>query len=128
MLRSLPISDTSILWGARVRPSADKLPAVLTLRGKGTPLRSETLSSSACGLPPRRLCLQTLGCPPSRVKSSTSDSVLGEGTETATLAWLVSTLEHARTRGQTKLVDYLEAVVEDVVFEMGAAARRRGHM
>jgi hypothetical protein len=54
--------------------------------------------------------------------------VLGEDTETATLAWLVSSLEYACTRGQAKLVDYLEAVVEDVVFEMEAAARRRGHM
>jgi hypothetical protein len=59
---------------------------------------------------------------------STLDSVLGEGTETATLAWLVSALEHAIIRGQTKLVGYLEAVVEDVVFEMEAAAWRRGHM
>jgi hypothetical protein len=37
-------------------------------------------------------------------------------------------LEHAIIRGQTKLVGYLEAVVEDVVFEMEAAAWRRGHM
>ena len=44
--------------------------------------------------------------------------------ETATLAWLVGALEHARTRGRTKLVGYLKAVVEDVVFEMEAAARR----
>jgi hypothetical protein len=61
-------------------------------------------------------------------EGNTLDVVLGEDTETATLAWLVSSLEHACTRGQTKLVDYLEAVVEDVVFEMEAAARRRGHM
>jgi hypothetical protein len=54
--------------------------------------------------------------------------VLGEDTETATLAWLESALEHTRIRGQTKLVGYLEAVVEDVVFEVEVAARRRGHM
>ena len=42
---------------------------------------------------------------------------------TATLAWLVSGLEHARTRGQTKIVGYLEAVLDDVVFEMESAAR-----
>ena len=48
--------------------------------------------------------------------------------ETATLAWLVSALEHARSRGQTKLVGYLEEVADDVVFEMEAAARRLGHI
>jgi hypothetical protein len=45
-------------------------------------------------------------------------------TETATLAWLMNALEHARARGQTKLVGSLEAVVDDVVFEMEAAARK----
>jgi hypothetical protein len=50
--------------------------------------------------------------------------MLGEGTETATLAWLVSALKHAIIRGRTKLVGYLEAVVEDVVIEVEAAARR----
>jgi hypothetical protein len=52
------------------------------------------------------------------------DSALVMDTETATLAWLMNALEHARAGGQTKLVVYLEAVVEDVVFEMEAAARR----
>jgi hypothetical protein len=42
---------------------------------------------------------------------------------TATLAWLVSGLEHARRRGQTKILGYLEAVLDDVVFEMESAAR-----
>jgi hypothetical protein len=42
---------------------------------------------------------------------------------TATLMWLVSELEHARTRGQIKIVGYLEAVLDDVVFEMESAAR-----
>ena len=53
------------------------------------------------------------------------DSALVVDTETATLAWLVNALEHARARGQTKLVGYLEAVVDDLVFEMESAARRR---
>ena len=52
------------------------------------------------------------------------DSVLGEDTETATLTWLVGALEHALARGQTTLVGYLEAVADDVVFEMEAPARR----
>ena len=60
--------------------------------------------------------------------TTTLDLVLGGDTETATLAWLVSALEHSRTRGHTKLVNYLEAVVEDVVFEVEAAARRRRYV
>jgi hypothetical protein len=47
--------------------------------------------------------------------------------ETATLAWLVEALEHARSMGQTKVVGYLEEVADDVVFEVEAAARRLGH-
>jgi hypothetical protein len=57
------------------------------------------------------------------------NSTLGEDSETATLAWLVEALEHARARGQTKLVGYLEEVADDVVvFEVEAAARRRGYI
>jgi hypothetical protein len=41
---------------------------------------------------------------------------------TATLMWLVSRLEHAPTQGQTKVLGYLEAVLDDVVFEMESAA------
>jgi hypothetical protein len=44
--------------------------------------------------------------------------------ETATLTWLVGALEYARSRGQTKVVGYLEEVAEDVVFEAEMAARR----
>jgi len=45
-------------------------------------------------------------------------------TETATLAWLVSVLEQARTQDHAKAVGYLEAVADDVVFEMESAAGR----
>lgn len=45
-------------------------------------------------------------------------------TGTATLFWLVSALEQARTQDQSKAVGYLEAVADDVVFEMESAARR----
>jgi hypothetical protein len=51
-----------------------------------------------------------------RVMSSVDD-------RTATLLWLVSGLEYARTQGQTKILGYLEAVLDDVVFEMESAAR-----
>ena len=54
--------------------------------------------------------------------------MLDVDTDTATLAWLVSALEHARTRGQTKIVGYLETVAEEVLFEVEAAACRDGHM
>ncbi len=43
---------------------------------------------------------------------------------TAALAWLVSALEQARIGSQVKLVDYLETIADDVVFEMEMAARR----
>jgi hypothetical protein len=50
--------------------------------------------------------------------------MLDVGTETAILAWLVSALEHARTRDKTKVVGYLEEVADDVVFEVEMVARR----
>ena len=52
------------------------------------------------------------------------DSMLGAHTEEATLAWLMRALEHARSQGQEKVVDYLEAIANDVLFEMESAARR----
>ena len=55
---------------------------------------------------------------------STLDSILGSDTDTATLNWLASALEQARAQGQWKAVGYLEAVLDDVEFEMQMAARR----
>lgn len=55
------------------------------------------------------------------------DSALVEDTNAGTLSWLVGALEYAHIRGQAKLVGYLEAVVEEVVFEVEVAARRGGH-
>ena len=49
---------------------------------------------------------------------------IGVDTETTTLAWLVSALEQARTGSQVKLVDYLETIADEVVFEVEMAARR----
>ena len=57
----------------------------------------------------------------------TRDVRLETDQETATLVWLVGALEHARSRGQAKVVGYLEEVADDVVFEVEAAARRREH-
>ena len=45
------------------------------------------------------------------------DPVLGKDTEKATLEWLVEALQHARSKGQTKLAGYLEGVADEVVFE-----------
>jgi hypothetical protein len=50
--------------------------------------------------------------------------VLDVDTETATLAWLMEALEHVRSRGQTRVVGYLEEVADDVVFEVEMVARR----
>ena len=44
--------------------------------------------------------------------------------DTATLEWLVEALEQARSQGQTKVVDHLETIAADMVFEMEMAARR----
>ena len=48
----------------------------------------------------------------------------GVDNETAALAWMVRALEQARKQGQTKLVDYVETIADEVVFEMEMAARR----
>jgi hypothetical protein len=49
---------------------------------------------------------------------------LGGETEKATLEWLVEALEQTRSKGQTKLVGYLEEVTDEVVFETEWMARR----
>jgi hypothetical protein len=45
-------------------------------------------------------------------------------TESATLEWLVTALQYTRSRGQTKVVGYLEEVADDVVFAVEMVARR----
>ena len=57
-------------------------------------------------------------------EGSRLDSMLGAGTENATLAWLGGALEHAYSHGQHLALAYLEAVMEDVVFEQEMAVRR----
>jgi hypothetical protein len=43
--------------------------------------------------------------------------MLGTDTKEVTLAWLEEALEHAYSHGQHLALAYLEAVIEDVVFE-----------
>jgi hypothetical protein len=44
-------------------------------------------------------------------------------TKEVTLAWLEAALEHAYSHGQHLALTYLEAVMEDVVFEEEITAR-----
>ena len=46
------------------------------------------------------------------------------GTDTATLAWLEDALGCVYAHGQTNALAYLEAVMDDAVFEMDMAERR----
>lgn len=39
------------------------------------------------------------------------------------LGWLVESLEYARSNGRTRVVGYLEAVLDDAVFEEEITAR-----
>jgi len=50
--------------------------------------------------------------------------MLAADTEYATLAWLEAALEHAYSHGQHLALAYLEAIMEDVVFEEEVAARK----
>lgn len=43
--------------------------------------------------------------------------------ESATMAWLEAALEHAYSHGQLRVLAYLEAVMEDLVFEEQIAVR-----
>jgi hypothetical protein len=52
------------------------------------------------------------------------DVPLGADNKTTILAWLINALEQARTtQDQQKAVGYLEAVADEVLFEMEMAAR-----
>jgi hypothetical protein len=52
------------------------------------------------------------------------DAMTGVDIDTATLEWLVSALQYTRSRGQTKVVGYLQEVADDVVFEVEMVAKR----
>ncbi len=52
---------------------------------------------------------------------------LATGTANGTvvdLSWLMSALEHTRAQGQTEVTGYLEAIADDVVFEMESSANK----
>ena len=51
------------------------------------------------------------------------DLMVSVDNTSASLAWLAGALEHARMQGQDRLVGYLEAILEDVVFEMESGGR-----
>lgn len=40
------------------------------------------------------------------------------------LSWLMSALEHTRAQDQTKVMGYLEAIADDVIFEMESSANK----
>ncbi len=52
------------------------------------------------------------------------DLVASRHGSTVDVAWLMRALEHARSQGQERVVDYLEIIVDDVIFETESAARR----
>ena len=54
---------------------------------------------------------------------STLDPMLVADTKEVTLAWLEGALEHTYSHGQHATLAYLEAVIEDVVFEEEITAR-----
>jgi hypothetical protein len=54
---------------------------------------------------------------------STLDPMLVADTKEVTLAWLEEALKHAYSHGQHLALAYLEAVMEDVVFEEEITAR-----
>lgn len=55
------------------------------------------------------------------------DVPIGVATATATLAWLDDALHCVYAHGQMKALAYLEAVMDDAIFEM-EMAERRGHL
>ena len=52
-------------------------------------------------------------------------SVGKESNESVSLAWLEDALEHAYAHGQMQTLAYLEALMEDVVFEMEMATSKK---
>jgi hypothetical protein len=53
------------------------------------------------------------------------DPATGAGNEPASLEWLEDALKHAHAQGRPRTLAYLEAVMEDAVFEAQMAAARR---
>jgi hypothetical protein len=58
-----------------LREGVLSIPAYLVCLHNGQNVCSATRYSSTCGLPPRRLCLQTLRCPPQWVKFKLAEAL-----------------------------------------------------
>ena len=54
------------------------------------------------------------------------DSAASLGNECVSPTWLEDALEHAYAHGQMKVLAYLEALMEDAVFEAEMAATKKG--
>jgi len=57
------------------------------------------------------------------VSNNDGGLALGSTDNEVCLEWLANALQQLRQEGQTKVVSYLEAVSEEVVFEMNALPR-----
>ena len=57
------------------------------------------------------------------VSNNDGEIALGSTDNEVCLEWLAHALQQLRSDGQTKVVSYLEAVSEEVVFEMKALPR-----
>jgi hypothetical protein len=53
------------------------------------------------------------------------DLEVSVGDESVSMAWLEDAIEHAYAHGQMETLAYLEAVMEDVVFEAEMAERKK---
>ena len=62
-------------------------------------------------------------CEKGSVSNNDGGLALGSTDNEVCLEWLAHALQQLRQEGQTKVVSYLEAVSEEVVFEMKARPR-----
>jgi hypothetical protein len=62
-------------------------------------------------------------CEKGSVSKDDGGLALGSTDNEVCLEWLAHALQRLRSEGQTKVVSYLEAVSEEVVFEMKARPR-----
>lgn len=51
------------------------------------------------------------------------DLLVSAEADRSTLLWLINALERTRAQGRTELISYLEAVLDDVIFEVETVSR-----